>query len=120
MGGVAMSRSEHQNQPEGPSPASTEPGSPREAEIDGGFIDQIQEPPFDEPKHRALTAQKLALLFACILGGALAVHYVCFMVLAIMERNDAVESLGRIFNVWLPALTGIVSSAATYYFTKEH
>jgi len=100
------------------SPSSNEPNVPG-AEIEGGFVDQIQEPPFDGPKHRALTAQRLALLFACILGGALVLHYICFMILAIMGNNDALESVGRVFNVWLPALTGIVSSAATYYFTKE-
>ena len=95
------------------------PPAPSESEIEGGFVDEIREPPFDEPKHRALTAQKLALMFAGILAAALALHYVCFMILAIMGRNESVESLGRVFNVWLPALTGIVSSAATYYFTKE-
>jgi hypothetical protein len=93
--------------------------TPACGEIEGGFVGELQEPPFDEPKHRALTAHKLALLFASIFAGALGVHYLCFMILALTGRNESAESLGRIFNVWLPALTGIVSSAATYYFTKE-
>lgn len=86
------------------------PATVNETEIEGGFVDEIYEPPFDEPKHRAVTAQRLALLFAGILAGALGIHYVCFMVLAIMGRDQSIDSLGRIFNVWLPALTGIVSS----------
>jgi hypothetical protein len=90
-----------------------------DSEIEGGFIGEIREPPFDERAHRAQTAQRLVMLFAWIFAGALAVHYVCFMVLSIMGREQSVDALGRIFNVWLPALTGIVSAGATYYFTKE-
>lgn len=90
-----------------------------ENEIEGGFVDALEEPPFNEPKHRAVTAQRLAMLFAWILAGSLVVHYACFMVLALTAQKDSLEPLGRIFNVWLPALTGIVSAAATYYFSKE-
>lgn len=90
-----------------------------ENEIEGGFVDALEEPPFNEPKHRAVTAQRLAMLFAWILAGSLVVHYACFMVLALTAQKESLEPLGRIFNVWLPALTGIVSSAATYYFSKE-
>lgn len=94
-------------------------GPSTENEIEGGFVDALEEPPFNEPKHRAVTAQRLAMLFAWILAGSLLVHYACFMVLALTAQKDSLEPLGRIFNVWLPALTGIVSAAATYYFSKE-
>lgn len=91
-------------------------GSP----IDGGFVQEIQEPPFDEPKHRAQTAEKLALIFSGILSGALLVHYICFMILILTGKDKAaIEVLSQTLNVWLPALTGIMSSAATYYFTRE-
>jgi hypothetical protein len=102
-----------------PAVQANTPAATTEPEIEGGFIDEIRELPFDESRHRALTAQRLAMLFASILAGALAVHYLCFMVLALMGKDQSIDALGRIFNVWLPALTGIVSSAATYYFTKE-
>jgi hypothetical protein len=94
-------------------PTATEP------DIEGGFVDEIREPPFDEPKHRAVTAQRLAMLFAYILAGALLVHYICFMVLAFRGQDKSIDSLEHVYIVWLPALIGIVSSAATYYFTKD-
>ena len=115
-----MRETDEKDSPQRPASTSSADAAPPESEIEGGFVDEIRQPKFDEPRHRALTAQKLALLFAYILSGALATHYVCFMVLAMTGCNEGLESLGRVFNVWLPALTGIVSAAATYYFTREH
>ena len=90
-----------------------------EQEIEGGFVSEFPKVTFDERKHRAKTASRLAFTFAWIFAGALFVHYVMFFALALLGREDAMGALSDIFNVWLPALTGIVSAAATYYFTKE-
>jgi hypothetical protein len=89
--------------------------------IDGGAVVNIpgREPHFDPKKHRALTAEKLAKWFTIILAGGLALHYVCFMILSFSGHSVQVEPLGQMFHGWFPALTSIVSAAATYYFTKE-
>lgn len=121
MTGSDDTREAEHGPPEG---AGTEvPGSqPNEQslpEIDGGLIAEGPEPRFDESKHRAETASKLAFRLIYLFAGALAVHYIIFACLAFGERKDAIASLQDTFNVWLPALVGIVSAAATYYFTKE-
>lgn len=101
-------------------PADGEPVFVAEGnEIDGGYVRELQERRFNEPKHRAETARMLAVAFAVMLAGTVVIHYTCFMILALYGRDKPMESLGQIFNVWLPALTGIVSASATYYFTKE-
>jgi hypothetical protein len=84
-----MPESEQEEAIDGPT-APTSAARPEANEIEGGFVDEIQEPPFDEPKHRALTAQRLALLFAWILAAALGVHYLCFMILALKGHAESV------------------------------
>ena len=90
-----------------------------DAEIEGGDVSDIPEVLFDERKHRAKTARLLALTLAGILAGTLLVHYVTYIILAHHDRQDVLTGLSEIFNVWFPALIGIVSGAATYFFTKE-
>jgi hypothetical protein len=34
-------------------------------------------------------------------------------------KTDGIASLEKIFNILLPVLSGLVSGASTYYFTKE-
>jgi hypothetical protein len=46
-------------------------------------------------------------------------HYTCTMILEFYDKREAVESLSKIFNNWLPVITGLAGSAVTYYFTKE-
>lgn len=90
-----------------------------EQEIEGGFVSEFPRVTFDERKHRARTASRLAFTFAWIFAGALFVHYITFFALTLLGREAAMGALSDVFNIWMPALTGIVSAAATYYFTKE-
>ena len=41
---------------------------PRDAEIDGGFVEPLEEPEFNARKHRAETASKLAFAFLITFG----------------------------------------------------
>lgn len=87
--------------------------------IDGGFVTEGPQYKFDERRHRAQTASKLAVMFAWILAGALGVHYIAITGLGLLDRGIALTNLSDAMNVWFPALVGIVSTTATYYFTKE-
>ena len=61
----------------------------------------------------------LAFVLVGILGGSLLLHYAMVVVLVVLGRDAALQSLGQIFNVWLPVIASLVSSAVTYYFTRE-
>lgn len=90
------------------------------AYIEGGDIDLGSEPPaFREEEHRAETARSLALWLVGIMGGTVGVHYVLVTILVCNGQEKATEELTKIFTTWLPAITGLVGAATTYYFTKE-
>ena len=93
-------------------------GTNAEEFVEGGFVRPLDEY-FVEEKHRADTARRLAYALVAILGGTILLHYVSVLSLEIKGRTEAVEELSRIFNVWLPVIASLVSSAVTYYFTKE-
>jgi len=50
---------------------------------------------------------------------SLALHYVLTVILAFGGKEEATKSLNSIFNAWLPAISSLVSAAATYYFTRD-
>ncbi len=54
-----------------------------------------------------------------ILAGSVALHYILTVVLVIAGKDEASKTLSTIFNAWLPAVSSLVSAAATYYFTRE-
>jgi hypothetical protein len=97
-------------------------GTPSDGDADevleGGFVPALQDY-FVEQKHRADTARRLAYALVCLLGGTVFIHYVGVLILVLNGRGDAVESLSRIFNVWLPVISSLVGAAVTYYFTRE-
>jgi hypothetical protein len=92
---------------------------PDEEPLEGGFIGQIEDLEFHEPKHRAETARRLAYLLVWILGVSVSIHYIATILLVLLGKSDATESLAKIFNVWLPVISSLVSAATTYYFTRE-
>jgi hypothetical protein len=101
---------------------STEsPSAPRNDDqpIEGGEVGELKELHFHEAKHRAETARSLAKYLVFILGGSLALHYLLTVLLAFGGKEEATKNLNSIFNAWLPAISSLVSAAATYYFTKE-
>jgi hypothetical protein len=65
------------------------------------------------------SAEKLAKWFTLILAGGLILHYACLMVIAFWGQKEQIEVFGQVFHGWFPAMTSIVSAAATFYFAKE-
>ena len=88
--------------------------------IDGGYVEALEDLPFQQAKHRAETARKMAFLLVWIMAISVAVDFVGVGIFAAYNNTPGVEALGKIFNMWLPVISGLVSSAATYYFTKEN
>lgn len=88
--------------------------------IDGGTVEPLEELTFQERRHRAVTARQMALLLVWIMAVSVAVHFITTALFAAYDNTAAVEALGKIFNMWLPVISGLVSGAATYYFTKEN
>jgi hypothetical protein len=87
--------------------------------IEGGEIGELKELSFHEEKHRAETARSLATWLVWILGVSVALHYLLTAILALAGKEEAIKNLSAIFNAWLPAISSLVSAAATYYFTRE-
>jgi hypothetical protein len=92
---------------------------PDDQPIEAGEVRELQEVSFHEARHRAETAKSLATWLVIILGASIALHYVLTVVLAFGGKEEATKNLNAIFNAWLPAVSSLVSAAATYYFTRD-
>ena len=86
--------------------------------IDAGEVDAIRELPFRADRHRAQTSRWLAFAIVGLLAVTVAAHYSVVVVLNLSGRADAATAVARIFEVWLPIISGLSSAAVTYYFTK--
>lgn len=66
--------------------------------IEGGDVQEElgQEPSFHERRHRAVTARRLAFLFAWMLAVSAAVHYGVTAFFLYKDRRDAAETLAGI------------------------
>lgn len=87
--------------------------------IEAGEVRELHDLSFHEARHRAETAKSLATWLVIILGASLVVHYVLTVTLAFGGKEEAIKNLNSIFNAWLPAISSLVSAAATYYFTRD-
>lgn len=56
------------------------------------------------------------LLF--LLGGALILHSVLTF-WASYGSVDAAKNIAAVFNIWVPVISGLVSSAITWFFTRQ-
>lgn len=98
---------------------------PEEVEITGAdSIERItgldDDPGLDVLKRERASAQRgLAFTLVWIMAGTVVGHYATCAGLLICKKPDAAEALARLFNSWLPLISGLASSAVTYYFTKE-
>lgn len=92
---------------------------PPDQPIEAGEVGELHDLAFHEAKHRAETAKSLATWLVIILGVSIALHYILTVILAFGGKEEATKSLNSIFNAWLPAVTSLVSAAATYYFTRD-
>jgi hypothetical protein len=70
-------------------------------------------------QRHAQTASKLAGWLLGMLGGTVALHYICIMVLILLKRDESTKIVEDFYHSWLPVLSGLAGSAATYYFTRE-
>jgi hypothetical protein len=87
--------------------------------IEAGEVGVLREITFEEAKHRAETAKSLAIWLVSLLGASVALHYILVAALAFGGKEEAIKNLNAIFNSWLPAISSLVSAAATYYFTRD-
>lgn len=97
---------------ESPAPGEDQP-------IEAGEVGELRDIAFHEAKHRAETARSLAFWLVGILGASVGLHYTLTVILALCGKEEATKNLSSIFNAWLPAISSLVSAAATYYFTRE-
>jgi hypothetical protein len=69
-------------------------------------------------KH-AQTTSKLAGWLLGMPGGTVVIHYICIMILILLKRDESAKVLEDFYHSWLPVLSGLAGSAATYYFTRN-
>jgi hypothetical protein len=101
--------------PENVAQAATDEGV-----IEGGSVSDFQEYEWEpEKKHRAETARYLAYGLVGILAFTILIQYGMTVVLICLNRESGVATLEKLFSTLLPVLSGLVSAAATYYFTRE-
>jgi hypothetical protein len=91
-------------------------GPPPLVGLQAGYHPNISD--FLKQRH-AETASKLAAWLLGILGGTVALHYACIMILILCRRDDAIKVLEDLFHTLLPVLSGLAGAAATYYFTRQ-
>jgi hypothetical protein len=90
-----------------------------EPPIEAGEVGELREISFHEARHRAETARSLAFWLVIILGVSVGLHYLLTAALAFGGKEESIKNLNSIFNAWLPAISSLVSAAATYYFTRD-
>lgn len=88
--------------------------------VEGGEIQSSGPVEFQEVKHRAETARALAMILTWVLALTGLIHYGVTAALLAFDKKEVSEELGKIFNVWLPVISGLVGAATTYYFTKQN
>lgn len=89
-----------------------------EAPLEGGEVKLLEDYPIAE-RHRAETARYLAYTLVSILGLTVLLQYGLTVLLVCLGKTEGIANLDKIFNILLPVLSGLVSGAATYYFTKD-
>jgi hypothetical protein len=90
--------------------------------IDGGQINEISTREYRvDPlkKHKAMTERALAIALLVILTVSVLGHYTMTAWLELQGKTGAVEAGNSIFTTWLPVISGLASSAVTFFFTRE-
>jgi hypothetical protein len=86
---------------------------------DGGEVESADSlSTYNPQRDREGAAKQLAIIFACILAGGLALHYTALISLTVFGFSDSLKELNNVFNIWLPVVSSLVSAIATYYFTR--
>ncbi len=88
--------------------------------IEGGDVTLTPgEVPWKARKHHAETASGLARAIFFVLAGSALLHYTAMAVFTALDFQPVAEALERIFDVWLPVISGFFGAAVTYYFTRD-
>jgi hypothetical protein len=91
-----------------------------EPEIDEGSVDSPERlpggPQFSQEEHRAKATKLLALLLFAALIFCFLIHFVAIWYF--IHDKQALDEFNRVFNIWIPVLSGLFGSAATFYFTQ--
>lgn len=91
-----------------------------ESVVEGGSVSGFEEYKWEpERKHRAETARYLAYSLIALLAATIIGQYVLTVVLVSLNNAGGIAVLEKLFSTLLPVLSGLVSSAVTYYFTRE-
>lgn len=98
-----------------PPPGSPPPADPPEPE-EGGAVEAAG-------KSAAYTRdtgtrQKLTYVIIGLLAATFLLHYVTLAWFIDPEKTARVTALQRVFDVWLPVISGLAGSAATYFYTR--
>ena len=73
-------------------------------------------PVFSPEEHRAKATKLLALLLFAALIVCFIAHFVAIW--NFIHDKQALDEFNRVFNIWIPVLSGLFGSAATFYFTQ--
>jgi hypothetical protein len=115
-----MNTDDDQNLDERAAPEDIAQAAADESIIEGGSVSDFQEIKWEpEKKHRAETARYLAYGLVGILAFTILIQYGMTVFLIFQNRESGVATLEKLFSTLLPVLSGLVSGAATYYFTRE-
>jgi hypothetical protein len=87
------------------------------------FPNPIEETEETTLKGKAKVQARLAYYLVYTLAGMIACHYILTTWIVLNSSETAFEEhykpIGQIFTTLLPILSGLVSSAITFYFTRE-
>ena len=115
-----MNTDDDQNLDERAAPEDIAQAAAEVSIIEGGSVSDFQEIKWEpEKKHRAETARYLAYGLVGILAFTILIQYGMTVFLIFQNRESGVATLEKLFSTLLPVLSGLVSGAATYYFTRE-
>jgi hypothetical protein len=87
--------------------------------IEGGEIREFGDYAYKVKEQRAKTTRMLAYFLLFVLVFSFVGHYGITTWLLLNNKEAIVESLNRIFNTWIPVISGFAGAAVTYFFTKE-
>jgi len=94
--------------------------APQESLIEGGDVVDVNPGAIKtKPSHRERTAKTFTFALLGIFAGSLLLHYGALLTALSWGDKTAAEMVERQFNSWLPVISGMVGSAATYYLTKD-
>ena len=88
----------------------------QQEEVEGGSVVGAGKPTVDD--RDSGTRQWLTYLIIGLLAATFFLHYASLAWWIDAERPATVAAVQKVFDVWLPVISGLAGSAATYYYTR--